>query len=362
MAVSISIAITQNNQNIANNTSNVTVKVTAAWTYGSFNRTGDATGSITIDGTKYSFSGIIFNSSQTTTGSQVIMTKTVDVSHNADGSKTLTCSASFVTGTNSGTVTTSGSKALTTIARATTPTVSTSSVDMGGSVTINTPRANSGFTHDLAYSFAGGSYVTIATGVATSYAWTTPDLASKIPSATSGTVTIRCITKSGSTTVGTKTVTMTLKVPISASGLGNTIMNAITKGSKSITFPTPYLGLFTKMPGADGTGGTEASYAEYCRVALNTTGVEGNAIMANAAAETGEGDDAGKQLSATKNQEIIYFPESETAAGGTVVGFGLFSAKTGGTPYLWGELENSVTIAKNAVPLFRIGEFILKMK
>lgn len=215
MAVSISLAITQNNQNIANNTSNVTVKVTAAWTYGSFNRTGNASGSITIDGTKYSFSGITFNSGQTTTGSQVIMTKTVNVSHNADGSKTLNCSASFVTGTNSGTVNTSGSKALTTIARATAPTVSASSVDMGGAVTINTPRASSTFTHDLAYSFAGSGYTTIATGVATSYAWTTPDLASKIPSATSGTVTIRCITKSGSTTVGTKTVTMTLKVPSS---------------------------------------------------------------------------------------------------------------------------------------------------
>jgi hypothetical protein len=57
--------------------------------------------------------------------------------------------------------------------------------------------------------------VSIATGVGTSYSWTTPDLASKIPSATSGTVTIRCITKNGSTTIGTKTVTMTLKVPAS---------------------------------------------------------------------------------------------------------------------------------------------------
>jgi hypothetical protein len=86
---------------------------------------------------------------------------------------------------------------------------------MGSAVTINTPRASSAFTHDLAYSFAGGSYVSIANGVGTSYSWTTPDLASKIPNATSGTVTIRCITKNGSTSIGTKTVTMTLKVPTS---------------------------------------------------------------------------------------------------------------------------------------------------
>ena len=89
MAVSISISITQNSQSVANNTSNITAKVTASWTYGSNNRTGQCTGSLTIDGKKYSFSGIKFNTGQTTSGSQVIMTKTVDVGHNADGKRHL---------------------------------------------------------------------------------------------------------------------------------------------------------------------------------------------------------------------------------------------------------------------------------
>lgn len=215
MAVSISISIAQNSQSIANNTSNVTVSVTAKWTYGSYNSTGQCTGSITIDGTKYDFTGLVFNKGQTTSGSEVIMTKTVNVAHNADGTKTLSCSASFVTGVSSGTVTASASKTLTTIARASTPTVSSSSVDMGSDVIIAMDRASSSFTHNLAYSFAGGYYTSIATGVGESYKWTTPDLASSIPSATSGTVTIRCVTKNGDTTVGIKTVTMTLKVPAS---------------------------------------------------------------------------------------------------------------------------------------------------
>lgn len=215
MAVTLVMSIVQNSQNVANNTSNITVYVNAKWTYGSNNRTGECTGSITIDGTKYTFSGLTFNDSQTTSGQKTVMTKTVNVKHNADGTKTVECSASFVTGVSSGTVACSDTKVLTTIARATTPTVSSSSVDMGGTVTINTPRASSSFTHDLAYSFAGGSYVSIATGVGTSYSWTVPDLASSIPSAASGTVTIRCITKNGSTNIGTKTVTMTLKVPTS---------------------------------------------------------------------------------------------------------------------------------------------------
>jgi len=213
MAVKIAISITQNSQNVANNTSNVTVKVTASWTYGSYNKL-DKPGWLTIDGTKYTFTSP-FNTGQTTSGSGTLFTKTVNVTHGTTGTKTLSCSASYTSGVSSGTVTASASKTLTTIPRATTPTVSSSSVNMGSAVTINTPRASSSFTHDLAYSFAGASYVSIATGVGTSYSWTTPDLASKIPSATVGTVTIRCITKNGSTTIGTKTVTMTLKVPAS---------------------------------------------------------------------------------------------------------------------------------------------------
>jgi hypothetical protein len=215
MAVRIFLDITQNSQSTSGNTSNVTAKVTASWTYGSHNNTGECSGTIKIDGVEYSFDGITFNANKTTSGSQVIMTKTVNVSHNSDGTKTLACSASFWTGLGSGTVTASATKTLTTIPRTSKPTVSSSSVDMGAAVTINTNRKSTSFTHDLAYSFAGGSYVSIATGVGASYSWTTPDLADKIPNATSGTVTIRCITKKSGSTVGTQTVTMTLKVPAS---------------------------------------------------------------------------------------------------------------------------------------------------
>lgn len=244
MGASLSISITQNSQNVANNTSNVTVAVRISWTYGSFNR-NQKSGWLKIDGTQYNFTSG-FNANEATSGSQTIFTKTVDVAHGSTGAKTLACSASYTTGVSAGTITASANKTLTTIPRATTPTVSASSVDMGGKVTISTPRAASSFTHDLAYSFAGGSYVAITTGVGTSYSWTTPDLASKIPNATSGTLTIRCVTKSGSTTIGTKTVTMTLKVPssvvptISAVTLAETVsglaaqFGAFVKGKSKI--------------------------------------------------------------------------------------------------------------------------------
>lgn len=216
MAVSLGMTITQNSQNIENNTSSVTVRVTAYWTYGSWNATGNCYGSVTIDGTKYSYSGITFNTSATTSGSKTIMTKTVNVSHDSDGSKTLKCSSSFYTGVSSGTVSTSKSATLTTIPRATTPTLSASSVNMGSSVTISLPRASSGFTHNLAYKFGSEStYTSIATGVGTSYSWTVPDEATSIPSATSGQFTIRVQTVSDESVIGTTYAYLTGKVPSS---------------------------------------------------------------------------------------------------------------------------------------------------
>lgn len=148
---------------------------------------------------------------------------------------------------------------------------------------------------------------------------------------------------------------------ISAEKIGKSIVSGFSKGG-SVSFPTPYLGLFTTMPGADGTGGVEVSYPEYKRVAINAKGIEGKQIMVDPYTEAGSGGDAGKTITATKNQEIIYFPEAETGAGGTAVGFGLFSTKTGGDPYMWGELKSNVTINQYSVPMFRANDFVLKLK
>ena len=148
---------------------------------------------------------------------------------------------------------------------------------------------------------------------------------------------------------------------ISAENIGKSIISGFSKGG-SVSFPTPYLGLFATMPGADGTGGVEVSYPEYKRVAINANGIGGKKIMVDPYTEAGSGNDAGKTITATKNQEIIYFPESETGAGGTAVGFGLFSAKTGGYLYMWGELKSNVTINQYSVPMFRADDFVLKLK
>ena len=141
------------------------------------------------------------------------------IAHNNDGTKSFSYSFSqefgiTFAGASVGTKSGSGTGTLNTILRATTPTLSGTVAYMGTAITINTPRASTSFTHDLAYSFAGGAFVTIATGVATSQSWTIPiSLANSIPNTTNGTITIRCITKNGSTVVGEKTALLTATVP-----------------------------------------------------------------------------------------------------------------------------------------------------
>ena len=204
MAVTLSVNYTQNSQSVTNNTSNVTVNAVAHWGGGSHNATGECYGSITIDGTKYSFSGIKFNTSQTSSGKQTVMTKTVNVTHNADGTKSLPISASFYTGlSSSGTQGAAATVELTTIPRKS----SISSVSggaLGKQSTIKVTQQSSSFTHTLTYT-CGSASGTIATKVKdTTIYWTPPlSLASQNTIGSGLTVTLKLTTYNGSTSLGT---------------------------------------------------------------------------------------------------------------------------------------------------------------
>lgn len=112
---------------------------------------------------------------------------------------------------------------------ATQPSLSASTVEMGKSVTINTPAVNSAYRHTLRYSF-GSASGTIATGIASSVSWTPPvSLSNQIPSATAGSGTIYCDTYSGSTHLGTKSVSITLTVPGSVVPSAGTLSAALAE-------------------------------------------------------------------------------------------------------------------------------------
>lgn len=177
-------------------------------TTGSYNQDGDAYWSINGKKTYYTFS-------YTSPAWYVLGERTEEISHNNDGTKTVTLSGVWCSAISGGwapySLSVSGEVTLPTIPRATTPGIG--GVTMGETAHISLPRASSGFTHTLRYVF-GGAAETIAAGVATGYDWLVPEsLAAQIPDAASGKGTLTCETYSGSTLIGTKSVTFTASVP-----------------------------------------------------------------------------------------------------------------------------------------------------
>lgn len=212
MAVSIVIDITQNSQNIANNTSNVTVKVNAKWTGGSYNLL-EKSGSCTIDGTKYTFTSP-FNTGRTTSGSCNLYTKTLNITHNSDGSKKLPVSASYTSGVSSGTVAASATKALTTIPRKST--LSVSNGTLGTIQALTVARQSSSFTHTITYKCDQASGTVCTKSSSTSISWTPPlSLASMNLAGTSVYITFTITTYNGNTSIGNNNYTKTFAIPAS---------------------------------------------------------------------------------------------------------------------------------------------------
>lgn len=103
---------------------------------------------------------------------------------------------------------------ITTIPRATTPSLTPATVTMGESIAISLPRASSGFTHTLQHDLCVGSWTTFATGATTSAVLEVPtEWISRLPNAVQGNGKIRCLTYSGETLIGEKTVGFTAKIP-----------------------------------------------------------------------------------------------------------------------------------------------------
>lgn len=211
--VKYKITVTQNSQNVTNNTSNVTVSVRFYRTNTGYTTYGTGTVYCKINGTTYS--AAVTPDEKITNSGIVLFSKTLNIVHNDDGTKTLTTSAWINLNTPLTSNEQSYNQALTTIPRATTPSINVSTVALGGSITVSMPRASSAFTHTLRYNFAGKTG-TIGTGLGTSTTWTVPlSLASQIPNTTSGILTVSCDTYNGSTKIGTKSDTVTCTVPAS---------------------------------------------------------------------------------------------------------------------------------------------------
>lgn len=310
------ITITQNSQSVANNTSNVTVSVRFYRTNTGYASYGTGTVYCKINGTQYSEA--VTKDDKITSSGIVLFSKTLNIAHNADGTKTLATSAwikhDVVTSSEQ-----SYSQALTTIPRATTPTLSASSVDMGSSVTINMPRASSSFDHTLTYSFAGATG-TIGTDLGISKAWTVPlSLASKIPSATSGTCTITCKTYNGTTLIGTKTVSLTVKVPSSVVPSISSVSVAEAVSGLDAQFHA-YIQNKSKFRVVTSAGGAYASTIKTYTTTINGITYSGSTITSGFITKSGTvaitttvTDSRGRKATKTTNVSVLAYSAPKIA-------------------------------------------------
>lgn len=208
-------------QSVANNTSSVTAKVQLVSLGSSYtiNSSASKSGTLTINGTKYSFT---FTAQLSGNQTKTIYTKSVTVHHNSDGTKTCAFSATAginvtLSGTYWGNVTASGNGVFDTIARASSISAVTASVAVNGTNTckVDISRKSSSFTHTVVWKIGNYSKTTTGVGTSSSYAIPTSWLNS-IPNATSGTATVQVTTYSGSTKIGS-TVSKTFKITVPSS-------------------------------------------------------------------------------------------------------------------------------------------------
>lgn len=200
-------------QNVANNTTTITAISYLNLSYWAFS--GSATRSVTIDGTVSSSSASLSCDNNTTSSKTFEIHRIVKtVNHNANGTKSVTISAALNCtsgGYGPGICSASATVSLPTIPRASSVTVSNANIGMVSNITIS--RASGTFTHKLYYSCTGVPKTLIASGIATSHAWTVPtSIYAKIPTTNSLAITIYCETYNGSSLVGEKTTSMTAYV------------------------------------------------------------------------------------------------------------------------------------------------------
>ena len=219
MAVKLFADYKVNSQSAATNKSNVTVSVMAQWSGGSYN-TLQKPGTLTIDGTSYSFTSS-FNEKQSTSGTKTLFTKTVDIQHDSEGKKKLTISAKYETGVSSGTISASIVEDLPRIALASS--VAATDAYIGAVSMVAVTKRATAYKHSVNWAFGSRSGWLAADGSIsdteiimseTSVPFTLPnDFYKEIPNAASGVCTLTCTTYSEAAVVGSSA---TAKFTVSA--------------------------------------------------------------------------------------------------------------------------------------------------
>lgn len=209
---------------VANNTSTITVNVNIGSSY-TVSSSATKNGSVTINGQKSDFTFTI--GTYGNGWSKTIKTFSVVVPHNSDGTKTISISAWADVQINLssgyvGRLSVSGSPTLDTIPRASSFASLTAAIDAGSALSYTIAPASSGLSHQIWMSFHGNgntpsATVNVPAGTTTGN-WTFPlstTWLASIPNSTSGTLKVYLRTMSGTTKIGERVYSVTVRVPSS---------------------------------------------------------------------------------------------------------------------------------------------------
>lgn len=270
--------VTSYTQNSSANTSSVTIKqYIEAKNYSTYGATSDYHKLVHTGTTYNNYDAHTYQSN----GSTLIQSRTKTISHNSSGqgsfsfSASADCMISDDSGVGHSTTLSIGTKtiSLPTINRSSSiSSNATSSTLFGDTITLSITRHDSSFTHDITYKM-GTQSGTIGTGIATSTTWQIPtSLVQYVTDSDKSTISITCVTKKGSTTIGSQTITITANVPTT---YVPTCSLALSVVNESVPSWDIYLKNFSRVSGvvtASGdTGSTIKSYSTIGNNEVNTT-------------------------------------------------------------------------------------------
>ena len=229
----LKITVTENSQNVANNTTNVTVvmQITSSQSNGAYNNNQNNSVSLSVNGSTVASSSSINLDFRSSNCPHTVASWTGNITHTSDGTKTLPLAGSIYFNSSSssslsrGTYSISGSVNLTTIPRASS--VSAQNKNIGATTKITISKASTGFYHTVKLVFGtktvtvkdwGNSPAITHTNTDTEeYNYAIPTAwGAEIPTSKTGTCTITCTTYSdsgGTNQIGTSQATFTVTAP-----------------------------------------------------------------------------------------------------------------------------------------------------
>lgn len=262
-----------------------------------------------------------------------------------------TCTVTMTTLNGTAVCGTPYSKTFTAAAPVSTMTLSSSSVYVGtGSTTVTINRAATNMTHTLEYKFssdADSTYASIGSSLTTTATWSPAySLASKIPSATSGSWTLRLTTYIGSTEVGKSAKTLTLKVP-NNSTTQPTLTSSTLSPSSSLSSPfnTIFIANYTKLRAVISASGKYSATISTYAVTVDGVTKSGSSSTQTTAGElttsgtvtvtTKVTDSRGFTKSSSQNITVYEYNEPSVVP------------KTGNTKIVCGRSNSSGTLQNN---------------